>query len=158
MIVVSNTTPLRYLIAIRQERLLAELFSKVHIPSAVFEELTSSSTPELVRRHVSSLPAWIEVHGNINELPSLPRLVHRGELEAITLAEGLQADLLLIDEKVGRIAAADRGLRLSGTLGVLEAANSLRLITDFQETLNALVASGFYLKPLLFQELLKRNK
>jgi len=47
---VSNTTPLRYLIAIEQEHLLGKLFEKVFVPVAVHEELTDAKTPEIVRR------------------------------------------------------------------------------------------------------------
>jgi predicted nucleic acid-binding protein len=36
---VSNTTPLRYLIAIEQDDLLGQLFEKVFVPVAVYEEL-----------------------------------------------------------------------------------------------------------------------
>ena len=35
---VSNTTPLRYLIAIEQEHLLGRLFEKVFVPVAVHED------------------------------------------------------------------------------------------------------------------------
>ena len=58
---VSNTTPLRYLIAIEQEHLLGQLFEKVFVPVAVHEELTDSRTPETVRRRVLAHPAWFEV-------------------------------------------------------------------------------------------------
>jgi predicted nucleic acid-binding protein len=47
---VSNTTPLRYLIAIEQEHLLGQLFEKVFVPVAVHEELRDAKTPETVRR------------------------------------------------------------------------------------------------------------
>jgi predicted nucleic acid-binding protein len=61
MIAVSNTTPLRYLIAIDQEHLFGQLFEKVFVPAAVHAELTDARTPEKVRRRVFSLPAWFEV-------------------------------------------------------------------------------------------------
>ena len=61
MIAVSNTTPLRYLIAIEQEHLLGQLFEKVFVPAAVYAELTETRTPEIVRRRVLSLPRWFEV-------------------------------------------------------------------------------------------------
>ena len=61
MIAVSNTTPLRYLIAIEQEHLLGQLFEKVFVPAAIHEELTEAKTPENVRRRILSLPAWYEV-------------------------------------------------------------------------------------------------
>jgi len=49
---VSNTTPLRYLIAIDQEHLLGQLFEKVFVPVAVHEELTDAGAPGNVRRRV----------------------------------------------------------------------------------------------------------
>jgi hypothetical protein len=58
---VSNTTPLRYLIAIEQEHLLGQLFEKVFVPVAVHEELTDAKTPETVRGRVLSMPDWFEV-------------------------------------------------------------------------------------------------
>jgi uncharacterized protein len=48
--------------------------------------------------------------------------------EAIQLAEEQHADLLLIDERKGRRRARQRGLKTTGTLGVLLSAGELRLI------------------------------
>ena len=159
MVTVSNTTPLRYLIAVRHEDLLEELFTKIFIPSAVFDELTHPHSPEFVRSFVSSLPRWLEVRPvNDPGVHSLPRLLHPGEREAIALAETLPADLLLIDEKNGRRAASDRKFKISGTLGVLETADSLGLIGSFPKVLEELKASGFYLKPSLEALLLRRHK
>ncbi len=61
VIAVSNTTPLRYLIAIGQDYLLGKLFEKVFVPTGVHEELTDARTPEAVRLRVLSLAAWFEV-------------------------------------------------------------------------------------------------
>jgi len=78
MIAVSNTTPLRYLVIIRQQDLLQKLFEKVLIPGAVFEELTDPHTPSVVRDVVSSCPEWIAVQ-DVASLSSLPGfdLLHR---------------------------------------------------------------------------------
>jgi predicted nucleic acid-binding protein len=93
MIAVSNTTPLRYLLVIRQQDLLQKLLEKVLIPRAVFEELTDPHTPSLVRAVVSSLPAWISVQ-EVAQLASRPGLgmLHRGEEEAVLLAEMVHPD------------------------------------------------------------------
>jgi predicted nucleic acid-binding protein len=100
---VSNTTPLRYLIAIEQEHLLGRLFEKVFVPIAVHEELTDAKTPEIVRRRVASLPSWFEVRTlKETRTPTFPVTLHRGERQAILLAEELGADVLLIDEQIGR--------------------------------------------------------
>jgi predicted nucleic acid-binding protein len=55
MIAVSNTTPLRYLIAIGQDDLLGKLFEKVFVPTGVHEEFAEAgaATTEL---RTSSIP------------------------------------------------------------------------------------------------------
>ena len=91
---VSNTTPLRYLIAIEQEHLLGQLFEKVFVPVAVREELTDAKTPETVRRRVLALPAWFEVRTvQETQKTTFPVTLHRGEREAILVAEALHADV-----------------------------------------------------------------
>jgi predicted nucleic acid-binding protein len=158
MIAVSNTTPLRYLIAIGQEHLLGQLFEKVLVPTAVHEELTDARTPENVRNSVLSPPAWFEVC-TVPEThtTTFPVTLHRGEREAILLAETLRSDLLLIDEQIGRTIAINRNLPVSGTLGVLERADTVGLVTNFPEVLKQLKTSGFFISQSLEQQLLQRH-
>jgi predicted nucleic acid-binding protein len=155
---VSNTTPLRYLIAIEQEHLLGQLFEKVFVPVAVHEELTDAKTPETVRRRVISMPDWFEVRAvQETQTTTFPVPLHRGEREAILLTEELHADVLLIDEQIGRAIALSRNLPLSGTLGVLERADLMGFVGDFQQVLRRLKASGFFIGEPLEQQLLKRH-
>jgi predicted nucleic acid-binding protein len=156
---VSNTTPLRYLIAIEQEHLLGQLFEKVFVPEAVHEELTDSRTPETVRGRVLSMPAWYEVR-QVQETQTtiFPVTLHRGERQAILLAEALRTDVLLIDEQIGRTIALSRNLPLSGTLGDLERADTMGFVGDFPEVLQRLKASGFFVTEALEQRLLERHR
>jgi predicted nucleic acid-binding protein len=57
MLVVSDTSPINYLVLLHQETLLPILYGRVVIPPAVHEELQRSSTPEVVRQWVSHPPA-----------------------------------------------------------------------------------------------------
>jgi predicted nucleic acid-binding protein len=156
---VSNTTPLRYLIAIEQEHLLGQLFERVFVPIAVFEELTDAKTPEIVRGRMLSMPAWFEVRTvQETQTTTFPVTLHRGEWQSILLAEALQADVLLIDEQIGRTIALSRNLPLSGTLGVLERADRMGFVTDFQQVLQRLKASGFFITEALEQQLLDRHR
>jgi len=159
MIAVSNTTPLRYLIAIGHENLLGQLFEKVFVPAAVQDELTEARTPENVRNRVLSLPTWFEVR-TVRETDAtvFPVTLHRGEREAILLAETLRSDVLLIDEQIGRTIALSRSLPLSGTLGVLERADTMGLVANFPEVLKQLKASGFFVAESLEQQLLQRHR
>lgn len=155
---VSNTTPLRYLIDIEQEHLLGQLFEKVLVPVAVHEELTDAKTPETVRRRVLSMPDWFEVRTvQETQKTTFPVTLHRGEREAILLAEALHADVLLIDEQIGRTIALSRKLPLSGTLGVLERADKMGFVGDFPQVLRRLKTSGFFISEPLEQQLLERH-
>jgi hypothetical protein len=69
--------------------------------------------------------------------------VDAGETAAILVAESLRADLLLIDEKIGRKVARARGLSVRGTLGVLVQARQGRLLPALKPVLDAIVAAGF---------------
>jgi predicted nucleic acid-binding protein len=112
------------------------LFEKVFVPVAVHEELTDSRTPETVRGRVLAMPAWFEVRTvQETQATTFPVTLHRGERQAILLAEALRADVPL-----------SRNLPLSGTLGVLERADSMGFVSDFQQLLQRLKASGFFLK------------
>jgi predicted nucleic acid-binding protein len=155
---VSNTTPLRYLIASEQQHLLGQLFEKVFVPVAVHEELRDARTPESVRNRVLSLPAWFEVR-TVQEIQgtAFPATLHRGEREAILLAEGPRVDVLLIDEQIGRTIALSRNLPLSGTLGVLERADRMGLVSDLPQVLRQLKASGFFITEVLEHQLLERH-
>jgi predicted nucleic acid-binding protein len=156
---VSNTTPLRYLIAIEQQHLLGKLFEKVFVPVAVHEELTDPKTPEIVRHAMASLPVWIEVR-KVDEThaTTFPVTLHRGERQAILLAEALRADVPLIDEQIGRTIALSRNLPLSGTLGVLERADRMGFVPDFPKVLQRLRASGFFITENLEQQLSERHR
>ena len=156
---VSNTTPLRYLIAIEQDHLLGKLFERVFIPSAVHEELTDARTPEIVRRLVMSTPEWLEVRTvKETQATTFPLTLHRGEREAILLAEALRADMLLIDDQIGRTIALSRNLPLSGTLGVLERADRMGFLKNFPQVVQRLKASGFFITDPLEQQLLQRHR
>jgi predicted nucleic acid-binding protein len=79
-----------------------------------------------------------------------------GEREAITLAEELKADQLLLDEMDARTEAARRKLPFIGTLGILRKAAQLDLI-DLPSTLARLQQTTFYVDPALIRSLLDEN-
>lgn len=154
--VVSNTSPLRYLTCIGEQDLLRRLFSKIFIPNAVFQELIHQQTPEIVRSIMQTRPEWI----NISDVECLSDMslqhLDAGERAAIFLAEQIQADLLLMDEKKGRFTAAERGIKVVGTLGILELAGRHGRI-DLPQAISKLLQTNFNVSPSLVQALLKRH-
>ncbi|MGB2591372.1 MAG: hypothetical protein WBG02_04545 [Candidatus Acidiferrum sp.] len=159
MIVVSNTTPLRYLIAIELESLFPRLFGKIFVPEGVHQELTHESAPMRVRQVVRSRPDWYEVR-EVQPTPVRPFsvMLHAGEMEAILLAEQIKPQLLWIDDQAGRTVALERKLPLSGTIGILERADRLGLVGNLPAVLVALKASGFFISNALEREILLRHR
>jgi predicted nucleic acid-binding protein len=71
-------------------------------------------------------------------------MLHPGEVAAISLALELHADLLLIDEVLGRKAAAARSIRFTGTIGILELAADKGLI-DLKEAFERVKKTDFWI-------------
>jgi hypothetical protein len=96
---------------------------------AVVRELRAAGAPAVVRIWIARPPAWLEVQPDPPPDPTLGFL-DPGEAAALTLAQLLNADELLIDDWAGRAEAARRNLRVTGTLGVLADAHQAGLV-DF---------------------------
>lgn len=94
MSVVSDTTPLNYLVLIGQQHLLHELYGRVLIPEAVHEEMQRASTRVKVHAFISNPFGCLEVHA----VPAADSTLNlgAGEREAVTLAQTLRADMLLL--------------------------------------------------------------
>lgn len=82
----------------------------------------------------------------------LRRLQHDpGEAEAIALAVQVRADLVLMDEELGRRTAKAMGLNVTGTLGLLLRAWQQGLLLDPQESLRRLQHEGLWVSVALME-------
>jgi predicted nucleic acid-binding protein len=147
MIVIADTGPLNYLVLIGSVEVLKPLYTRVIVPEAVVRELRAAEAPAAVRIWIARPPAWLEVQP---DPPPDPRLgfLDPGEAAALTLAQLLNADELLIDDWAGRAEAARRNLRVTGTLGVLADAHQAGLV-DFDRAITQLRSTNFRLDPEL---------
>ena len=116
---------------------------RVIVPRAVVEELSQQGTPAPVLAWIRQPPSWLEVRPDPPSDPTLDFL-DPGERAALSLAEAMNADELLIDELAGRAEAERRKLHLTGTLGVLADAYVAGLI-DFDLALARLRSTNFRL-------------
>ena len=153
IVVVSDTTPINYLVLIGQVDLLSQLFEKVIIPDAVLQELSAIRAPDLVKSWVANLPAWIEVR-RCKHLDATIQL-DAGETGAISLALELGASSVLMDERRGRYAAQSRGLAVIGTLTILELADERGLVR-FEDAVQQLQQTNFHLGVLVMNEAIIR--
>ena len=149
MIVVSDTSPLNYLVLINAVAVLPSLYVNVVIPSEVLEELRRPQTPADVRKWANDLPEWVTVRSVSQPFHPATRSLDKGKATAITLANELGIDKLLIDELEGRqIAKRLFTLDVVGTLGVLLEADSAGVLdaSDAFERLKKQTAFRWSLK------------
>ena len=157
MIVVSNTSPLTNLAAVGQLDLLPPLYQRVVIPTAVHRELAAVSAGQPGFVAVDTLP-WIEVRAVKNQalVQALRLELDEGEAEAIALALEVSADLLLLDERLGRTVAARFGLKFIGLLGVLIEAKQQGLIPAVKPILDDLIVrAGCWVSQSLYARVLQ---
>jgi predicted nucleic acid-binding protein len=140
--IVTDTTPLNYLVLIHAAEILPNLYRKVLIPPAVKAELAHPNTPHFVRAWISQPPSWLEIVGLKQPVDSALSHLDSGEREAISLASELQAGLLLMDERDGVSIARQRGLKVIGTLAALDLA-ALRGLVDLQTMFDRLRETSF---------------
>ena len=152
MLVVADSSPMIVLIIIGHIDVLPKLFGQVIIPPEVSAELLNSRRPQDVRDFMSSRPAWLleRMPAAIEPIPSL----HAGELAEISLARELKADLLLIDEVLGRKAAAERHIPFTGTIGLLELAADEGLL-NLKDAFTLVKNTDFWISNKLLDERLK---
>jgi len=145
MIVIADTGPLNYLVPIGEVGVLQPLYGRVIVPEAVVRELRAAEAPASVRTWIARPPAWLETQADPPPDPTLAFL-DPGESAALTLAQMLNAEELLIDDRAGRAEAARRRLRVTGTLGVLADAH-LAGLADFDQAITRLHSTNFRLDP-----------
>jgi predicted nucleic acid-binding protein len=152
---VADTLPLCCLILIREIGLLPKLFDQVLVPAVVIAELLHDDAPDTVRSWAANLPSWASVRENpaLNFVGS--KKLQAGEQATILLAESTNANVILLDEKSARRIAEGRGLRVTGTLGVLAEA-ATRGLVDLARAIDGLRKTYFRYSPALLKVTLGR--
>lgn len=145
MIVVSDTSPISNLAKVGQLILLQQIYGKVIIPTAVYRELTARGAGALVATAVQT-SIWIEAQQVANRtlVTRLQNQLNEGEAEAIALAVELNADQLLVDERLGRREATNLGLSITGVLGILLVAKRRGLLSAVKPVMDDLITQAVF--------------
>jgi predicted nucleic acid-binding protein len=156
MIVISDTSPLNYLILIECIDVLPALYGRVVIPEGVLAELQRDSTPQVVKEWIAARPGWLDIRQASMQANEALSTLGIGEREAISLAQELQAAAIIIDEERGRNEARRLGLSVIGILGVLRDAAERKLI-ELPAALERLRRTNFRVSDSIIQSLLLRE-
>ena len=154
--VVSNTTPLISLLKLSRLGILKELYDQISIPTAVFQEIEIGKSKKYYQ-DLSKID-WI----NIIEIRDKHAVKYfldldSGEAEAIVLASEIIADLIIIDEKLGRFHAKHADLKVTGTIGVLLKAKQQGLIQGIKPLLIELTQKNIWISDKLIKEILAQT-
>lgn len=149
MNIVSDTTAITTLLKAGESRLLQELFERVIVPQAVWDEL---------REFHRELPNFIALHPVNNAALRLPgtESLGRGEAEALLLARELNARLLLTDDRKARLAARQLQIPCTGLVGMVVHAKRRGCISSVREMLQLLeTKGGLYLSDAVVADALR---
>lgn len=160
MTVISDTTPIISLLKINRIELLRELFGDVLIPESVFFELTANPVfqeeIEIIKNCSFIKHVAVDNQLAVTEIRYSTGL-DLGESEAIVFARDNNVDLLLMDEVKGRRIAAEMGLSISGTIGVLIAAYNAGMLTktEIMNCADILRSNNRHISAKLYKQLLE---
>jgi predicted nucleic acid-binding protein len=159
--VVSDSTALIWLSKVGKIDLLKTLYGEVYIPEEVYQEVVVRGLGEgfsdalVIKDSVDK--GWVIVKKLDEEQAKRCRILidhakelHRGEAQAILIAQKEEAPLLM-DESCGRAFAEAWGLKVHGTLYVILRGLHERIISreEATDTINTLVEKGFRIEPSL---------
>jgi predicted nucleic acid-binding protein len=157
MSVVSNASPLINLARIGKLDLLRQLYAELFIPEAVWHEVVTEGVGLPGADEVKDA-IWIKTQSVTNTpmVSALRQELDAGEAEAVVLTLETQADLLVMDERVGREVARHLGLHCIGLIGVLVEAKHKGVLSAVKPQLDELRnIAGFRIRDALYVRVLQ---
>ena len=150
--VICNAGPLIALSLIRRFDLLAQLYGRVLIPQAVFQEVVESGAGRAGAIETRSAPSIEPLRLERPPDPLLAKELGSGEAEVIAAGYALGARLVLIDERrARRIAEQAYRLRVKGSAGILVSAKRAGLLPSVRPLLEEMGRRGYFLSERLIE-------
>ncbi len=147
--VISNAGPLMALAKLNRLDLLARLYDRIEMPTAVYREVVTQGLARGAPDARIVQLFWERHEWPITEVPAKlvsdlqqQVVLDAGETEVLALASDDTSALFLIDDDLARQEARRLGIQVKGTLGVLVQAFRRQLLTfDETELLVQLIAA-----------------
>lgn len=145
--IVSDSGPIIAYSRIGRMDILRRLFGQVVVLNAVYEELVTRGAGRPGDAEVRR-SSWIQRREvkNPKGVEEFSTSLHRGEREAIVLANEIGIPLL-IDERRGRRTAEDMGVVVIGSLAVLAEGHREGIIEDTSSLVQDILDSGYWINP-----------
>jgi len=146
MIVVSNRSPLIALSRIGRLDILKQLFGKVTITPEVLSEVLPKEKTADYEHITNAVNDFLAIQSTSTNYP-FKRTIDNGEKSVLNLANELNADLLIIDDRKARNEALEMEIKafLAYTTDILKQAEKENIITSYKEIQEQLNAKNIYL-------------
>jgi predicted nucleic acid-binding protein len=152
VVIVADSSPLIILAKLGYFEFLSQIFPVIHISPEVHHEVVVAGAGLPGSSEVATAP-WIVVR-NLRDSTALSSAKERhalgsGELSTILLGKELHADAVLLDDHKARQLAASEGLRVRGTVGILESLHRSGHLEDLRAAFRKLLSQNVYVDPRL---------
>ena len=158
MNIVSNSSPLIFLSKIGRLDVLTQIFNKIYIPYAVYEETVLSHKADDAALQIAHFVTKGQIiQFNVqNELAvkALSGRLHPGEVQVIIGASEIGIKKVILDDLHARNKAKQFDLNIIGNLGILRIAYEKGIIKDFKSDITELMNVDFRISPTLLQRIL----
>jgi predicted nucleic acid-binding protein len=155
MTLIADTGPLIALAKIKHLDLLHVLFEQVRIPTKVYRELMAKIGEES-REIDKALDEFILISKEIPKIKKIEPAIQdldQGERKVIELAYTYDKPvLLLMDDKLGREAAKQLKLNVTGSIGILLKAKKEGAISNVTDLLRLMRKNGYWFSDEIIRE------
>lgn len=155
-LIVADSSPLIIFARSGLLEVLQRVAGEIVVPQTVYQECTTdmSSARLIAEAHHAGL-LTLHADSRALALPANMPMLDKGEIAAISLAIEL-SEPVLMDERLGRQAAAAHGLAVIGSAGILLTAKRKGLISAVLPILESWQHFGYYLSPSLLATVRQR--
>lgn len=153
MIAVADSSSLIALSICNRLNLLDMFFDKIIVPEAVYNEITLNNKPESEKLRNYLLDKVSKE--NMGKYLLNDIYLGKGELEAIALCKAVNADFLIIDDRLARKAASANNIKIMGSLGILLSAKKKGYINTIKPCIENLKQSNIRISDSLIQKVLQ---
>jgi predicted nucleic acid-binding protein len=153
--VVCDTGPVNYLIQIEGIEVIHRLFNPVFLPESCRLGLLQPKAPVTVREWALHPPDWMTFLAP-NPTPGVS-MTGLSDADAEVLLRAVEKSaVVLMDDLAGRTHAESMGLRVIGTLGVVELA-ARRGLLSLHDAIDRLQRTNIHISDSLYRKVLERN-
>ena len=138
--------------------IILDKINQLDLLNGVYNQIYT--TPEIFKEYGKPLPDWIIIKPTKDKKYQkfIETQVDLGEASAIALALERDDSLLILDDLRARKLAKRLGITFTGTLGVINKAKSIGLISKIKPLIEKLKLTDFRISDKIIEALLNKNR